>query len=265
MAAIGPRPRGVLLDVDGVLHVGEEPIPGAIDAFEELRELADRLRLVTNTTSRPRSQIVARLRGLGFPLEAEEVITPAAMALAHCRRRGHRTVMLAVRDALREDLVGLTEAAPGEVADAVILGDLGPLLSEALLNAAFRALLDGAELIALQHNRYWRSAEGLVLDVGAYSAALEYGAEVEATVVGKPSPDFFASALEALDCDAAASLMVGDDIEADVGGALAAGIRAVLVRTGKYRRDAIRSSAVEPTATIDSIAELPALLRATPT
>jgi ribonucleotide monophosphatase NagD (HAD superfamily) len=56
------------------------------------------------------------------------------------------------------------------------------------LNDAFRALIDGAELIALQHNRYWRRADGLVLDVGAYSAALEYGAGCEAVVVGKPAP-----------------------------------------------------------------------------
>ena len=99
-----------------------------------------------------------------------------------------------------------------------------------------------------------------MLDVGAYSAALEYGAGVDAVVVGKPSRRFFDDALAVLGVSPDLALMVGDDVEADVGGALDAGIEAVLVRTGKYREDAVRSSGVEPTATIDSFADLPGLL-----
>lgn len=251
---------GLLLDIDGVLHVGDEPLPGAVEVLQELRSGSAGLRLVTNTTSKPRREIVARLQRMGFELAEDEVLTPAALAIRHCRERGHGSVRLLVRDSLREDLAGISETAPGASADAVILGDLGPGFTERVMNDAFRLLIDGAELVALQHNRYWRSAEGLVLDVGAWSAALEYAAEVEATVVGKPSALFFEQALGDLGVGAAGALMVGDDVEADVGGALDAGIRAVLVRTGKYRPDAVAASGVEPTATIDSIADLPALL-----
>jgi HAD superfamily hydrolase (TIGR01458 family) len=112
--------------------------------------------------------------------------------------------------------------------------------------------------VALQHNRYWRRADGLVLDVGAYAAALEYATGHEAVVVGKPSPDFFKAAIA--DMGVQRAVMVGDDVEADVGGALAAGLAGILVRTGKYRDDALAASGVTPTAIADSIADVPALL-----
>jgi len=260
MAAL-PRPvRALLLDIDGVLHVGEEALPGAIEALAALRAEVGGVRLLTNTTSRSRAAVTDRLRRLGFEVAVEEVLTPAALAVAHCRERGHRRVDLLVSDSLREDLAELEQAGPGEEAGAVVLGDLGDRVGAELLNRAFRRLMGGAELLALGHNRYWRREDGLALDVGAYSAALEYGAQVEPVVLGKPSPDFFAAALAELDAEPAQALMVGDDVEADVGGGLEAGIASVLVRTGKFEPAHVAASGVEPTATIDSIADLPALL-----
>lgn len=263
MVELARPPRALLMDIDGVLHVGPVPVAGAIEALAALRELAGGLRLLTNTTSKSRSAVVASLREMGFELEPGEVLTPAALAAEHCRERGYERVALFVSESLREDLGGLAEAGEGEAADAVVLGDLGAGFDAASLNAAFRRLIDGAALIALQHNRYWRAEDGLRLDVGAYAAALEYASGVEPTVVGKPSKRFFAAALADLgEAEPAAAVMVGDDIEGDVGGGLDAGIASILVRTGKYRKDAVARSGVEPTAAIDSIAELPALLRA---
>jgi HAD superfamily hydrolase (TIGR01458 family) len=256
-SAVAPA---VLLDIDGVLHVGEEPIDGAIGALVELRELSAGLRLVTNTTSKSRAQIVEQLQRLGFEVSLHEVLTPAALAVRHCRERGYRSVRLLVGDGLREDLAELVQL-PGAAVDAVVLGDLGEGFTAKVLNSAFRLLMDGAELVALQHNRYWRRADGLALDVGAYSAALEYASGVEAAVVGKPAPEFFTAALADLQSQPENTLMVGDDVEADVGGALAAGLRAVLVRTGKYREDALEASGVTPTEIVDSIADVPALVR----
>jgi HAD superfamily hydrolase (TIGR01458 family) len=252
-------PSAILLDIDGVLFVGDEPIPGAVAALEKLRAMAG-LRLLTNTTSQSRRQIVEHLRRLGFDVTSEEVLTPAALAVRYCAERGHAQVELLVSDALREDLGELEEAPPDGPADAVVLGDLGDRVSADLLNRAFRLLMDGAELVALQHNRYWRRADGLALDVGAYSAALEYATGVDAAVVGKPSPVFFESALADLGAEAAGAVMVGDDVEGDVGGALDAGLRGILVRTGKYRDDLLAASGVEPTVIVDSIADVPPLV-----
>lgn len=261
MAGLPSPPEALLLDIDGVLHVGDEPLPGAIEALARLRELAGGLRLVTNTTSKPRRAIVGRLRAMGFDVDEADVLTPAALAVAHCRARGHDRVHLMVGAGLREDLAGIDAADPDDDrADAVVLGDLGDGFTAGALNAAFRQLVDGAELVALQHNRYWRSGDGLVLDVGAYAAALEYAAGVDSTVVGKPSPRFFEAALGDLGATAAEAVMVGDDVEGDVGGGLGAGIPSVLVRTGKYRPGAAAAAGVEPTTTVDSIADLPELL-----
>jgi ribonucleotide monophosphatase NagD (HAD superfamily) len=229
-------PFGVLLDIDGVLYVGNKPIAGAHEALAELHGLSGGLRLVTNTTSRPRRAIVEHLQRLGFEVALEELLTPASMAERHCRERGYRSVALLTSAGLREDFT-------------------------ALENSAFRALMEGAELVALQHNRYWRRADGLALDVGAYAAALEYASGVEAVVVGKPARAFFEAAMA--DIGLSAGVMIGDDVEADVGGAMAAGLPGVLVRTGKYRRDAL-TARVTPTAVVDSIKDVPGLLRRMP-
>ncbi len=250
---------GLLLDIDGVLYVDKHPVEGAREALAELRGMSSGVRLVTNTTSRSRREVFAELQALGFEVSLEEVLTPAAMAVRHCHERGYQSVALLVSEKLREDLAELEANGAGEGAhvDAVILGDLGAGFTPAVLNEIFRLMMDGAELVALQHNRYWRRGDGLALDVGAYAAALEYATGHESFVVGKPASEFFLAAIADLGVEHA--LMVGDDVEADVGGAMAAGIPGVLVRTGKFRHDAL-TARVTPTAIVDSIADVPELL-----
>jgi HAD superfamily hydrolase (TIGR01458 family) len=250
--------NSVLLDLDGVLYVEDEPICGAVEAVRQLRAQGLALRFVTNTTSRPRHEVLARLRRLGFPVGAEELVTPARLAVEHCRSAGLRRVLLLMRDDVKEDLAGLEEVGSG--ADAVIVGDLGEAFTYPVLNHAFRQLFDGAELVALQRNRYWRTPDGLSLDVGPFVVALEYASGRAAVVVGKPAPEFFATVLAGLGTGAATTVMVGDDIESDVGGAQRAGLTGVLVRTGKYRADVVAASGIRPSATVDSIADVPALL-----
>ena len=138
----------------------------------------------------------------------------------------------------------------------------GPKLGEAWtfarLNQAFRQVLAGGRLVALQRNRYWKTVDGLALDAGAFVAALEYAAGVSATVVGKPSQAFFTSAIRTLGNVAPEDVVVvGDDATTDVAGAKACGCTGVLVRTGKYRPEDERSN---PDAVIDSLEGLPVLL-----
>lgn len=253
--------RAVLLDLDGVLYVEDEPIPGARDAAARLRAAGLVLRFVTNTTARSRARTLERLRRLGFAVEPGELVTPAALAVAHCRTRGHARVALLMADEVKEDFAGLEEVADGPC-DAVVVGDLGEAFGYAVLNRAFRQVMDGAELIALQRNRYWLRPDGLALDVGPFVAALEYATQGEAHVVGKPAPAFFAEILAGAGVPASAAAMVGDDVEADVGGALRSGLAGILVRTGKHRPGAAEAAGVQPTATVDSIADVPALLGA---
>ena len=251
----------ILLDVDGVLLLSGEPLPGAADAVRRLREAGHRLRFVTNNTIRTRAELVRDLRGAGIELEEEELQTsPAAAARA---LRGKRVLALAM-PAVREELDGVELV--DERADAVLLGgadetdETTRVFSFDNLSRAFNELDNGAALYCLHRNRWWLTGRGVLLDAGAFVAGLEYAAETNATVLGKPSEAYFAAALASLDAQADDAWMVGDDVEADIAGAQAQGIRAVLVRTGKFRQEKLESSGVQPDAVLQSIAELPVWL-----
>jgi len=253
----------ILLDVDGVLHVSGQQIPGAGLAVAKLREAGHRLRFVTNNTTHSRRRLAEEIRSFGIELEdAELQTTPVAAAHA---LSGKRVLALTMPDIV-EDLDGIELV--GEGADAVLLGgadetfETNQVFSYFNLARAFAELQDGAELYCLHKNRWWQTARGAMLDAGAYVAGLEYAAELQATVLGKPSAAYFAAALDALDADAERTWMVGDDVEADVGGAAACGLRTVLVRTGKFREEALDESRVSPDGIVDSIADLPGWIEA---
>ena len=248
----------VLLDVDGVFHVSGEAIPGGADAVRRLRKEGHRLRFVTNNTVRSRKQLTNELRRLGLELEEDELqTTPRAAARALAGKR----VLALTMPAIVEDLEGVELV--GEHAEAVLLGgadespDTNRVFSWMNLAHAFAELQAGAELYCLHKNAWWQTKDGPLLDAGAFVAGLEYAADTEAIVLGKPSPAYFAAALEALDADPELTWMVGDDVHADIAGAQRHGMRTVLVRTGKFRPDAVEESGIRPDAILSSIAQLP--------
>jgi HAD superfamily hydrolase (TIGR01458 family) len=248
----------ILLDVDGVLHVSGEPIPGAADAVARLRENGHRLRFVTNTTIRSRSQLADMLRSHDVELEDDEVQTAASAAVRILR--GKR-VLAMVMHALVHDLEGLELV--GEEADAVLIGgadetpETNLVFSYMNLARAFAEVELGAQLFCLHRNRWWQTKHGPLLDSGAFVAGLEYAAQVEATVLGKPSRRYFEAALEALDAEPSMTWMVGDDLESDIAGAQAMGMRTVLLRTGKFRPDAVERSQIQADGIVSSISQLP--------
>jgi HAD superfamily hydrolase (TIGR01458 family) len=252
---------GILLDIDGVLHVSGEPIPGAGGAIARLREAGHRLRFVTNNTTRSRRRLAEEVRALGVELGDDELqTTPVAAAHALAGKR----VLALTMPAIVEDLEGIELV--GEGADAVLLGgadetyETNQVFSYFNLARAFAELQDGAELYCLHKNRWWQTSRGALLDAGAFVAGLEYAADTEATVLGKPSAAYFAAALDALEYEPERTWMVGDDVEADVAGASAFGLRTVLVETGKFREEALASAEPKPDAVLESVAELPAFL-----
>jgi HAD superfamily hydrolase (TIGR01458 family) len=248
----------ILLDVDGVLHVSGKGLPGAADAVRRLRAAGHRLRFVTNSTTRTRGVLASALRGLGVELDDNELQTTTGAA-AHALA-GKRVLALTMA-AVVEELEGVELV--GEGADAVLIGgaDEGPetgrVFSYMNLARAFAELDAGAELYCLHKNRWWQTAQGPMLDSGAFVAGLEYAAQTEAIVLGKPSMAYFDAALEALDAEPALTWMVGDDWETDITGAQLCGLKTILVRTGKFRPDAVERSGVMPDGIISSLAALP--------
>jgi HAD superfamily hydrolase (TIGR01458 family) len=248
----------ILLDVDGVLHVSGTPIAGAASAVKRLRDEGHRVRFVTNSTTRSRSQLGDQLRAMGIDVEDGELQTTGAVA---ARALAGKRVLALVMPGLIDDLDGLQLV--GMNVDAVLIGgadegeETGRVFSYLNLNRAFHELEAGAELYCLHKNRWWQTADGPRLDAGAFVAVLEFAADTEATVLGKPSTAYFAAALAALDAEPGLAWMVGDDLEGDVVGAHKHGMRTILVRTGKFRPDEVERSQIQPDGIVSSIAQLP--------
>jgi HAD superfamily hydrolase (TIGR01458 family) len=223
--------RGVLIDLDGVVYVGSQALPGSLDAIHRLRESRIPVKFITNTTRRPRRRIVSDLARLGLHIVAQDLFTPAALARDYLARE-NLVPLLIVHPDLREDFAGL--ASDG--GEAVVVGDAGAFFTYDLLNQAYRRIVHGAEFLALAKNRNFLDHDGeLSLDAGPFVAGLEYASGKMATVLGKPAPAFFKLAVESMACRPENVVMIGDDTEADVGGAMAAGLQGILVQTGKYR------------------------------
>jgi HAD superfamily hydrolase (TIGR01458 family) len=256
------RFRAVLIDIDGVLTVSWEPLPGTVEAFGQLRDAELPVALLTNTTSRTRASIAATLSDAGFAVEEDDILTAPALTAAYLRenRPDARCVLLNSGD-IGADLseVNLVPPDSSDV-DIVIVGGAGPEFGYEALNRLFGHLQNGAELVAMHRNLFWRTSAGLSLDTGAFLLGLEAAADVEATVLGKPAERFFATALATLGVGADEALMVGDDLEADVLAAQAAGVTGALVRTGKYQPGVENSADGTPDHVLDSFADVPGLL-----
>jgi HAD superfamily hydrolase (TIGR01458 family) len=255
--------RGLLLDIDGVLTVSWRPLRGAVGAIAELRAAGTRLLFVTNTTSRSRRVLSETLSSAGFEIAASEILTAAAATGAYLRRAhpGARCFVLTSGD-VTADLEGVTITGPGEPADLVVIGGAGVEFGYDSLNHAFHLLQQGVPLVAMHRNLYWQMGDRHTLDSGAYILGLEKAAGAHAVVIGKPARAFYEAALASLGLPAESVAVVGDDIDADVKGAKDSGLAGILVRTGKFRQADLERSGVAPDAILDSIADLPAWLRA---
>ncbi len=225
------RLRGVLLDLDGVLYVGGEPLPGAMAAVNRLRDADLAIRFVTNTTRSPKRAVLEKLQTFGLSLEAGELFTPAMAARRMIETRGLDAHLL-IHPAMAEDFEGLAKGNR----PAVIVGDCGDAFTYAALNAAFRKLDNGAEFFALANNRVFKDSDGRPsLDAGPFVEALAFASGAEPVILGKPAAAFFREALASIGCAPHEAAMIGDDAESDASGAARAGMIGILVRTGKYK------------------------------
>lgn len=224
----------VFLDLGGVVYIGDTPIAGSIEAVDRLRRSGCKLRFLTNTTRTPWRTLLARLRAMGLEISDDELFTPAKAARVLIESENLAPHLL-VAPALEVDF---GDPGPGLEQDkrrAVVVGDAGEGFTYERLNLAFRELMDGAEFLALANNRHFRDADGgFSLDAGPFVQALAFASGKTPVVLGKPSRDFFRAALASAGAAAERTVMIGDDAESDVGGALAAGLSGILVRTGKY-------------------------------
>lgn len=250
--------KGILFDLDGVLYVGPNPIPGAIEAVQSIRSRGMPCRFITNTSTLALASLQKKLASLGFSVELNEIISAPQATLLHLKKQPDPICRLLLADDVRQDFAGFRQS--NTEANFIVVGDIGDSWSYPLLNGVFNCLMQGAQLIAIHKNKFWQTEHGLQMDIGGFIEALEYASGKKALIIGKPSADFFQIALDDMGLTASEAAIIGDDIDVDVGGGQQAGLTGILVKTGKYRQSYAEASGVIPDLILDSVMALPAML-----
>jgi len=251
---------GLLLDIDGVLAVSWEPLPGAVQAMAALRAEGIPFRLITNTTTHTRRDLAATLHEAGFEIDGGEIVTAVTATTAYLQEHhvGRRAFVL-TDGAPGEDLAGVPIAGTPQEADVIVIGGASDAFTYQTMNGIFRRLMEGVPLVGMHRNLYWKTSQGWELDGGAYIAGLEEATGTAAVICGKPARTYFEAALALLGVPAARAAMVGDDVTNDIEGARAAGMTGVLVRTGKFREADLTKGS--PDVVLDSLADVPDWVR----
>ena len=255
MQKISPtHPKAFLIDLDGTLYFKGEPCSGAIETVNYLRQEKYQLRFLTNTTAKTPKMLHTQMQALGFDIYEDEIFNATYACLQYLRAQPKVSCHFMVDDSVKAFFKEISR--DDEAPDYVVVGDYSEGFDFHALNHAFRLLMDGAELIALQKGLYWFSAEGMFLDCGAFVILLEAASGKTAKVMGKPSETFFKLVLESLQHSPSEVVIVGDDITSDIVGAQTMGMRSILVKTGKYKPSQLENPVAKPTWVLDSISEL---------
>lgn len=246
--------KGFLFDLDGVLTMEGDPLPGAIEVISLLDKKQIPFRIVTNLTTKSTLNQFEHLSDIGFPVERSQIFNPMRAAVHFLEKKVSPEVYFMMREDTRREFSKFDESDHDP--DYVIIGDMADTWNFYIMNKAFRLIMNGAEIIALHKGRYYKVKGGLRMDIGAFVAGLEYVTGKKAIVMGKPSHDFFQMALEHMNVRPEEAVLVGDDIQSDVGGAQNAGIMGILATSGKYREGDEKRFGVTPDARIKSIADV---------
>lgn len=250
--------KGILFDLDGVLYTGSKAIEGAVEAIARIRASGIPCRFVTNTSTLCLASLQQKINDLGFAIPADEIISAPQATLLYLQRQHDPVCRLLLADDVKKDFKQFRQS--DTAADYIVIGDIGNAWSYPLLNEIFNCLMHGAKLIAIHKNRFWQTEQGLQMDIGGFIDGLEYASGAKAMIIGKPSADFFQIALDDMGLQPGEVAIIGDDIDVDVGGGQSAGLKGILVRTGKYRQSYADASAIKPDLTIDSVVDLPEAL-----
>ncbi|MCZ6790818.1 MAG: TIGR01458 family HAD-type hydrolase [Candidatus Dadabacteria bacterium] len=222
--------EGIFLDISGVLLDGAELLPNADQAINYIEAKNLPYRLITNTSQQPRFNIVKQLQQAGINVVEEHIYTAPLAAKDYVLSHNLRPFCL-IHRGLKSEFSEVEQSDP----NAVIIGDAADDFNYAYLNCAFRLCIEGAPLIAIGHNKYYKKSGEYFLDAGPFVEAIEYACDIEAVITGKPSVDFFNQVLASIQLKPEQVALIGDDIYSDIQGAINAGLESRLVRTGKYR------------------------------
>jgi HAD superfamily hydrolase (TIGR01450 family) len=261
--ALADRFDGFLIDLDGVVWIGREPVPGSAQALQALQQAGKRLVFVTNNPGRPPEAYAERLRELGVEVGEEQIVT-AGMVVARLAGEaalaaGEGGGAFVIGGPTLKEMVAATGARllEGEEAweaDVVVVSghrdfDYGELL------AAKRALDRGAALFATSHDPTMPYPGGELPGTGAVLAAVETASGRRAEIAGKPERHLFEMAIEAIGADGRLA-MAGDRVSSDIEGGRRAGLETVLVLSGTTSREEAGAADPAPDFVLDDLAGL---------
>jgi len=246
-----------LVDIDGVLVRGAEPIPGAAEAVAALAA-EGRVLLLSNNSTRSRAQHAARLSSLGFPIAADQVLPSSYATAAYLLdEQGPLTAWMIGEQGLRDELeaAGHSIASSPDRAEALVVG-MDRAIDYGALTAALVALERGARFVATNEDGTFPVPGGVLPGGGAMVGALRGMGFAPDVVIGKPSPIAYRIALRELGAEANDVVMIGDRLETDIAGGIATGLDTALVLTGISTFADVDRSGIRPTWVADDLAAL---------
>jgi glycerol-1-phosphatase len=237
-----------LFDLDGVVYVGDDPLPNAVESLLRLREAGKKLRFLTNNPRLTRKQLARRLAGMGVEAHEEEVVSSGWATALYLREEGIGSAyVLGSRGLVAEVLGAGIEVVDRGPCEAAVVG-ADDLVTYGHIRQASSAVFSGARFVATNADRTYPSPKGLLPGTGAIVAAVQTTTGTEPVVIGKPFPPMFDAALKSAGVGRERAVMIGDSPETDIEGARRAGIPAVLI-SEDGRRDASPANAVVPDLT----------------
>jgi len=250
--------NAILLDMDGVLYRGNLPLPGvgALLALCERRRIA--YACVTNNSMLTPEDYQAKLAAMGIAMPAARVITSSTATrryLEHEFPRGTPAFYIGMRG-LREALIGDGYFVYDEQHPQVVVSGLDMELTYRKLKIATLAIRAGARYVATNPDFTLPTDEGLVPGAGSIVALLRTASDVAPTVIGKPAPAMFQTAIEILGAEPDRTLTIGDRLDTDIAGAAAAGLASALVLTGVATRAQLVQSTLQPGMVFAGLPEL---------
>jgi HAD superfamily hydrolase (TIGR01458 family) len=249
--------KGILSDIDGTLYFKGKPIQGAIETVSQLHELGIKLLFFTNTDSKSPNTVFRNLKDYGFPIVKDEIFTPIIALKEFLMKFPKKTSFFVTTKEVEREFENMSRVNGSQIPDFVIIGDFHDNWDVLRLNEAFKYVFKGASLLGTQGNKYFLDRQGEPkLDTGSFVQMIANAAGVEPKIFGKPSKDYFIQALEKINLKASDVIVIGDDLESDIQGALIAGIKGILVKTGKGQFYDLTKTKIKPYMVLNSFSSI---------
>lgn len=255
--------RGLIVDMDGVLWHGDQPLRGLRAFFDTVRQRTLKITLVTNNASRSAADYRAKLQRFGVAVSPEEIITSSKATAAYLAAHAPDARVFAIGesgliDALREHHIAIVNDAPERATHVVVGLDRG--LTYAKLAEACLLIRRGAAFVGTNPDTTYPSERGLVPGNGATLAALRAATGVEPTIIGKPQPEIMRQALARMGTTPVNTLVVGDRLDTDILGGQRVGMTTVLVLSGVSQLSDIEREGIKPDYVFPDIGALAEML-----